>query len=300
MLKGRNGIIAVFLLVLLTVIWGSSFILMKKGMFDAEGNPVLSSVHVAGLRISLTFLILLPFAIYFIGKVPKNKLLPIFGVGFFGNAIPAFLFTASEGENGISSSLAGMLNATTPIFTVIIGLVLFGMRLSPVNYVGIFLAFLGSFGLMAGRGTDQLSTEGIYILYVLMATFCYGVSVNLIRYYLKGINPIAIASISFMFIGIPVISWLLGEGIIEEVGKDKAHLIGFGYTAILAFFGTALAVVLFNYLVQITNAVFASTVTYLMPIMAIVWGLIFKEFFTWWYVVAIAVILSGVYLTNKK
>jgi len=302
MLQGTKGIIAVLVLIVLTLIWGSSFVLMKLGMYDANGNATVSSIHVAGLRISMACLVLLPFAVYFLRKVPSGKLLPIFGVGFFGNCIPAFLFTASEVNNGISSSLAGMLNATTPIFTVTIGLTVFGLKLRPVNYLGIVIAFVGAaaLALIPVPGKEQGSSQFIYILYVLIATFCYGISVNLIRYYCAGINPIAIASISFMFIGLPVGSWMLTQDVFHGLNENKEIWASIGYVAILAVVGTALAVILFNYLVQITNAVFASTVTYLMPIVALMWGIVRHEYFTAWYVLAIVVILAGVYLTNKK
>jgi drug/metabolite transporter (DMT)-like permease len=305
MLKGRKGILAIFLLTILTIIWGSSFILMKLGMYDSNLNPTIHPMHVAGLRITLASLVLLPFAIYFLSKMPKNKLLPILGIGFFGNAIPAFLFTASEVNSGISSSLAGMLNATTPIFTVIIGMTLFKLRLKPINYIGIIVAFAGSaaLALIPIPGAERNESQLIYILYVLTATFCYGMSVNLIRNYMAGVNAIAITSISFMFIGIPVAIWLFTtQNILSEIHKSPQHITSFYFVAILAVVGTALAVILFNYLVQLTNAVFASTVTYLMPIVAILWGLLspHAEYFTWWYGVAIAVILGGVYLTNKK
>jgi drug/metabolite transporter (DMT)-like permease len=260
-------------------------------------------MHVAGLRITMACLVLLPFAIYYFPKIPKNKLLPVLGIGFFGNAIPAFLFTASEVNNGISSSLAGMLNATTPIFTVVIGLTLFKLKLRPLNYFGIIIAFAGSsaLALIPVPGKENAPSQLIYIVYVLLATFCYGMSVNLIRNYTKEINPIAITSISFMFIGIPVAIWLFStQGIIGEIHKSQAHVTSFYYVVVLAVVGTALAVGLFNYLVQLTNAVFASTVTYLMPIVALMWGVMRGEFFTWWYGVAIVVILGGVYLTNKK
>ena len=305
MLKGRNGIIAIFLLVILTIIWGSSFILMKLGMYDLNNNPTINPFQVAGLRITMACLVLMPFAIYYFPKVPKNKLLPILGIGFFGNAIPAFLFTASEVNNGISSSLAGMLNATTPIFTVIIGMTLFKLKLKPINYLGIIIAFGGSaaLALIPIPGSKAANSQFIYIVFVLIATCCYGMSVNLIRNYTATLNPIAITSISFLFIGIPVAIWLFStQDIFTVIHSSKAHVTSFYFVAILAVVGTALAVILFNYLVQITNAVFASTVTYLMPIVAIIWGLLSsqQEYFTWWYVVAIVVILGGVYLTNRR
>lgn len=267
-------------------------------MFDEQHKPLLSSETVAGLRISIAFLVLLPFALYHFRKVDPKKLWAIAGVGFFGNGIPAFLFTASE--KGISSSLAGMLNATTPIFTVIIGILLFRLRLKPINYIGVLVGFGGAAGLMLSKGLGDLEAESAYIFLVLCATFCYGVSVNLIRFYLAGVSPVAIASISFTIIGIPTLTWLLSQNVLDQINATPAHWKALGYTTILAVVGTALAVIMFNYVVKLTSAVFASTVTYLMPIVALLWGLLAREYFTWWYAVSIVVILAGVYLTNRK
>lgn len=293
-------VLALFLLVVLTLIWGSSFILMKLGMMDENNRELLQPQHVAGLRISMAFIALLPFALYHFRRIPRNKLLPVMCVGLFGNGIPAFLFTAAEAKNGISSSMAGMLNATTPIFAVIIGLMIFRVKLRAVNYLGVLIGFAGVAGLMTAKGMEKFSNESGYIFMILVATFCYAISVNFIRHFLSGINPVAIASISFTFIGVPALCWVLSQDVVKEIAASPAHFRAFGFVAILAVMGTALAVVLFNYLVQLTNAVFASTVTYLMPIVAILWGIIYKDFFTWWYVVFIFIILGGVYLTNRK
>ncbi len=273
---------------------------MKLGMFNLKNEALFLPQHVAALRISIAFIVLIPFAFYYLRKIPRNKLPAIFGVGFFGNAIPAFLFMASEGPGGISSSLAGMLNATTTIFAVIIGILLFKTKLKPLNYFGILIGFIGASWLALAKGTDKLSTEGIYIFMVLIATFCYGISVNLIRHYCSEIHPVGIAAVSFFFIGIPITCWVLTQNVFTEIMQSNAHLKALGFVAILAIAGTAFAVILFNYLVQITNAVFASTVTYLMPIVSLLWGLAFKEEMTFNYVFAILIILVGVGLTNKR
>ena len=288
----------VFLLAFLSMVWGSSFILMKLGMYDKNGNPVFSANQVGGMRMVLAFLTLLPFAIYHFPKVPKNKFLPILGVGVFGSAIPAFLFT--NAETVVSSSLAGMLNATTPIFTVIIGLLVFGNKMKSINYIGVFIGLLGTCGLMLANGAGAFSGSLSHASLILLATTFYAISVNLIRNYLRDVHPFAVSSISFSFIGLPIFIWLMTTDVkvVFETNPNSTH--AFLAICILAVIGTAMAVVLFNYLVRMTNAVFASTVTYLIPITSISIGAFLHEPLNAWHLVFMGVILSGVYLINKK
>lgn len=293
----KRPVLSILLLAILSFIWGSSFILMLLGMIDSSGNPVFSAFQVGALRISLAFLLMLPFALYHFKKVPRNKIFPIFCVGLFGNCIPAFLFTTAETE--LAPSLAGMLNSTTPLFVVLIAILVFKNKLSLINYIGLLLGFVGSALLMLANGTDEFYGDVGHSLLILIATFCYAISVNIIRNYLVGLAPIAVTSISFLFVGIPTTIYLLSTDFFQVLTQNPSGLASFGYVFLLAFFGTALAVLLFNYLVQLTNAVYASTVTYLIPITAIFWGLINNESINFSHVIGMLIILTGVYLINK-
>lgn len=294
----NNRLVSYSILFLLAFTWGSSFILMKLGMEDSSGT-VYTWNEVAAMRMSFAFLFLLPFGLYHLKNIKKNKILPLIVVGISGNAVPAFLFTYAE--TGITPSLAGMLNSTVPIFSVSIAVLVFKNRLKTVNYLGLFLGFLGSIGIILANGTDKISGEFGYSAMVLLATLCYAISVNTIRNYLADVNSVAITSFSFLVFGPVLLVYLLfGTDFLDTFQSHPSGKSAFGYTVILAIGGTALAVILFNYLVKMTNAVFASSVTYLIPITAIFWGLIFKEPMNAFHFIFMGVILVGVWLLNKK
>lgn len=291
-------LLSVLLLAVLAFTWGSSFILMKLGMEDAAGNPVFSPFQVAAMRMSFACWLLLPFALYHIRKIPFSKYLPLLVVGMCGNAIPAFLFTTAE--TSIAPSLAGMLNSTTPLFTVIIAALIFKNRFSKANYLGLTLGIAGSAGLMLAGGTAAFYGDIGSSLLILLATLCYAISVNTIRNYLTGIHPIGVTSVSFMFFGIPLSLYLFSTDFISVLQHHPSGKSALGFVIILSMFGTALAVILFNYLVRLSGAVYASTVTYLIPVTAIFWGFLRKEPILPMHFISMGVILTGVYLINRK
>jgi len=287
------------ILFLLAFTWGSSFLLMKLGMEDSDGKSVYTWDEVAAMRMSFAFLFLLPFGLYHLKNIKREKVFPLIVVGISGNAVPAFLFTYAE--TGITPSLAGMLNSTVPIFAVTIAVVVFKNRLRSINYIGLLLGFLGSIGIILSNGIDQVQGEFSYSSLVLLATFCYAVSVNTIRNYLYDVNSIAITSFSFLIFGPILLAYLFfGTNFTETFNTHESGQSAFWYTVVLAIGGTALAVILFNYLVKMTSAVFASSVTYLIPITAIFWGLIYQEPMNAFHFIFMGVILAGVYLLNKK
>jgi drug/metabolite transporter (DMT)-like permease len=279
------------LLFFLAFIWGSSFILMKRGM------KVYSHDEVAALRIVISFLFLLPFLFKYIHKVKKDRWKYLAIVGVFGSGIPAFLFTLAETE--ITSSLAGMLNSLTPFFTLILGVVIFKVPAVKGKFLGVFIGLIGAFGLVISNGFDIENTPFVYALLVVIATLCYALSVNTIKKYLSEINSIAITALSFLIIGIPAIIYLFFTDFVATTQTNPEATTALGYVAILAVIGTALSIIIFNQLIKYTSAVFASTVTYLIPIFAIFWGVIDGEEINFIQIVSIFIILVGIYFVNK-
>lgn len=259
-----------------------------------------SSDEVAALRISLAALFLLPLLPKHYKKLEfKQHWKGLVFMGVFGNLIPAFLFTRAETQ--ISSSLTGMLNALTPLFTVLIGLFVFKSGLSKFQLTGLLIGLAGTYLLLAfGNASDQ-SKDWRYAFMVVAATICYAISVNGIKYYLQNINSVTATVWSLSMIGFPALLYLLFST--DFITHLKTHPKGWsslGFTAILGIFGTALSVIVYNDLIKRSGTVFATSCTYLIPVVAIVWGFLYGETTTLIQLLSIALIIFGVWLLNKQ
>lgn len=277
--------------VALAFIWGSSFILMKEGL------AYLSAYQVASIRILSSGLVLLPVAIRHFRSIPIGKVGYIFLSGLLGSLLPAYLFCMAE--VGIDSSLAGTLNALTPIFVILIGILFFGMRISPLQVLGVLLAFTGSILLYLAQPGYAQSSQLLYLLMVVAATVCYGLNVNMVHRHLSHIPSMQIAALALTSNAIPAafVLWLTGYFQMDLLRPGV--LISTGFSCILGVLGTALASVIFYILIKRAGAVFSSMVTYGIPFVAIFWGVLYGEEVGWKQLGGLLVILSGVYLANK-
>lgn len=280
------------ILVALALVWGSSFILMKRGLES------FSSDQVAALRMFIAFLFMIPFALKYVKKEQGQHWKAFLGTGLLGNFIPAFLFT--EAETGISSSLTGMLNSLTPLFTLILGVALFRAKTRWVNVIGVILGFAGALGLLTVGAANEVNRNIAYGVYVLIATVCYGLSVNIIKRWLGPINSITITTWALMLVGPPAGIYLFTTDFLQRLTDQPMAWESLGYISVLAVFGTALSVILFNILIKMTSALFASSVTYLIPIVAMGWGVFEGESIMLLHFLWIGLILAGVYLVNRK
>ncbi|MCK5170886.1 MAG: DMT family transporter [Bacteroidales bacterium] len=280
-------------LIFLSLIWGSSFILMKKGLRSYSHDQV------AALRIFISFLAFLPFGIKNLKKVSKENIYSLLIVGFVGSTIPAFLFT--KAQTNIDSALAGILNSITPLFTLIIGLIFYKSTAKLINAVGIFLGLIGALGLImySSSNSNILGNVNYYGLYVVLATICYGINVNQVKYKIKGLNGLELTSMAFMFVGPFAGIYLLFTDFSFALSTTD-YMLNLGYIAILAVIGTVMALVIFNTLIQNTSALFGASVTYIIPIFAIAWGIFDGEKITIIQFLWIGLILTGVYLVNKR
>lgn len=280
-------------LLILVLIWGSSFILIKRGL------EVYSSVEVGAIRIFVSFVVLLPFAIRSIGKMPWNKIKYIIIIGVIGTGVPAFLF--AKAQTHIDSSLAGILNSLTPLFTLVMGLVFFKQKTTWINAVGIFMGLIGAAGLIHSTSNGAFEFHFSFAIYVIMATLLYAIQSNMIKYYLNDVNPITIASLGFFFMGVPVsILLFFFSDFPTRIVSHPDGITAFAYVAVLGIFASAIAISLYNRLVQTTSAIFASSVTYFVPILALFWGINDGEKIPLIAFVYILVILLGVLLVNKN
>lgn len=289
------------LLITLAGVWGSSFILMKRGMFTNEGEPIFSDTQVAALRITIAGIVLLPFALKALKQIQTLKeFLFLTIVGTCGNLIPAYLFTYAE--TGISSGYAGMLNSFTPIFTMIIGYSVFKNRLTLIQVVGLFIGTVGIVLLvLAGNQTgENLKITGSWwhVSAIVLATFLYGISLNTIKYTLQKFKAIEITSLAFFIVLIPSSLSTIQLGTITTIQTNSHAMEGLGYISILSVIGTVLAVILFNKLISASSTLFASSVTYFIPIVAVFIGLSYGEHINIGQIGSMAVVLFGVFIAN--
>jgi len=280
-------------LIFLSFIWGSSFILMKKGLRSYSHDQV------AAFRIFISFIAFLPFGIKYLKKVNKDNIVALFVVGFIGSTIPAFLFT--KAQTNIDSGLAGILNSITPLFTLIIGLIFYNSKARLINAIGIFLGLIGALGLIiySADGTHILGNINYYGFFVVIATICYGINVNHVKYKIKGLNGLELTSLAFMFVGPFAGIYLLFTDFSQAIASE-GYLLDLFYIALLAVVGTVIALVIFNTLIQYTSALFGASVTYLIPIFAIMWGLFDGENLSVFQFLFMGLIFTGVYLVNKR
>ena len=278
------------ILMLLAFIWGSSFILMKIGMKS------FSSEQAAALRIVLASLVLTPIAIRHIGKLQRKDLLSLLIAGFIGSFFPAFLFM--EAEVKIDSSLAGMLNSLTPVFTLIVGLLFHRTAFRWSQVAGLTLGLLGAGGLILAGDGFRLGTLNSYALYIVLATFFYAISMNQIKSRLPHLSGVEVTSFSFLFIGPVALAYLFTTNFGPVLANPQwpVHLLAL---AALGIVGSALAMLMMNSLIRYSSAVGASSVTYVIPIFAIMWGLLYGEKVSLLHLICMGIILSGVYLINS-
>lgn len=288
------------LFLLLCIIWGSSFILMRWG------SEALNALQIASLRIFSAGVVMIPFGLFHFFKIPRTKLPLVILSAVFGNLLPAYLFAGAI-ANKIDSSLAGILNSLTPLCVVVVGFLFFKMKIKSRKVAGVIIGFAG-LCLLTISGKKGISLDNIeYAFWIVLATFLYGINVNLVSHYLKEINPIHLASVSLSFMVLPTALMLWQQDFfmllasefhfsLQEPSAIRWPVIA---SVILGVVASALATLLFYMLVKRAGGLFASLVTYGIPFIAIIWGMIFGETITVFQMGCLGIILSGVYLANR-
>lgn len=283
------------LLGILSLIWGSSFILMKRGLFH-DGEPALTPMQMASARLFIAWVVLSPMLFRHAGLL-RAHWKPLLGTALAGNGIPAFLFALAQSR--IDSSLAGMLNTLSPLFTLLVGVLLFGVRTRFINVVGVLLGLFGALGTIYFRQAGGAPVWTVYAVLPILGAVCYGFSGNIVKSWLYMVPATAISVLAISIVGpMGLVGIFLTDlpGTLATVPHAWSAL---GYIAILATFGTGLSLILWNILIKITSAVWAASVTYIMPVVAIGWGLLDGETLLPMQLVMVGVIMLGVYLVNK-
>ena len=278
-------------LVVLALVWGSSFILIKKGLIG------LTAFQVGSLRIIFASIFLLIIGFKTLSKIPAQKWKYIALTSLFGTFIPAYLFAIAQTE--IDSSVSSILNSLTPLNTLILGALVFGLRFERNQIFGILIGLLGSSLLILNGAINHPEQNYYYAILVLIASICYAVNVNLIKKYLHDLSPLSITTGNFMVLFSPAMAILFFSGFFDVVTDLKVqHSILF--IMILGVVGTGIANILFFKLIQMSSPVFATSVTYLIPVVAFSWGLFDNEMLTPIQFFGAFIILIGVYLSSKK
>jgi len=281
-----------FYLAALSFIWGSSFILIKKGLVG------LTAIELGSIRIIISALVLVPFTFNRLKEISHKQWKWIIISAFVGSFFPAFLFAFAEQE--IDSSVASILNSIVPLNTIIIGLVLFGIKSTKRQIIGVLLGFFGAYQLIISGMNLNPDQNYFYSGLVIICSFLYAFNVNIIKKYLQELSAVAIATGHFIVILIPsIIVLLISDFNFEKIQSTETQTSLF-YVVLLAIFGTTLAKILFNKLINISSAVFASSVTYSMLIVSIFWGILDGENFSFNQLFATVIIVLGILLTNNK
>ncbi len=279
-------------LLLLSLIWGSSYILIKKGLVG------LTPLQVGSLRILFTLSILTVAGFKHLKQIPKVKWGWLAVSGFLGTFFPNYLFAFAETK--IDSAIAAVLNGLTPLFTLLFGFFWFRIALKRKKLMGVFVGLIGTFILVIKQIQNTGFENSLYLLLVVISAICYAANVNIIKYRLQGVSSLGIALSNFIAIAPPALIIAFNSGVFHLDIQSEEVIESIGYIIILAFFGTALAKVVFNELVAISSPVFSSSITYLLPIVAIFWGVLDGEKLGWLQLLACIVILGGVYLVTDR
>ena len=284
---------AIALLLILSIIWGTTFILIKQGL------KVFNPQEVGALRVSLAALMFLPIALVRLRELNRGDHFKLFASGLMGIFIPAFLFAIAQQH--LNSSLAGILNTLSPVWTMIIGAAVFSQRFRPITIIGIAISFVGTLLLALTRSGNDAVSFNSYALLIVFACALYGANLNWLKFKVHNLSSMTIISVSLLLVGPVAIVYLLaGTPFLNTIQTTPGAWNAFGFIFLLALMSTAVANLLFYKLLQISSPLFASSVTYIMPLVAVTWGLLDGEHFTLGHLTGMVCIIGGVYLANRR
>ena len=278
-------------LIILSLVWGSSFILIKKALIG------LTALQVGSFRIIFAALFLILVGFKSISRLTRRQWKWIVISGFLGSFFPVYLFAFAETE--IDSAIASILNATTPILTLIFGGLFFKAVFTQNKILGVIIGLLGTIGLIYSGATINPDQNYLYSLFVVIAAGCYAMNVNILKTRMSDISPLGIAAGNFSVLLVPALLILFFTGFFDQQVSGEIELSVI-YVAILGVIGTGVAMIIFNKLVQISDPVFTTSVTYTIPVVALGWGVLDGEVFSFWQLVSALVILVGVFIVNRS
>lgn len=278
--------------IILSLTWGSSFILVKKSLV------AFSPYEIGAIRVAVSGLILGVIGFPAIFKMPRKTLFWVVIAGFFGNFLPMFLFPIAQQK--VSSSLAGILDALFPMFVLAFGFILFRIKSTWTQVLGAVIGFLGAASLIYFSEVNTDSSQFWYAMIVVLAGASYGINAVVIKEKIPDLSSLKLTAAVFTFWSIPSLIILYFTGIFQNFQMTSEVSEAMGYLGFLTIFGTAIAMALYYKLIQNTSAVFASSVSYALPVVAVIWGILDGEKFTYWYLIGGVLIAIGIYLIREK
>lgn len=279
------------LLIGLSLIWGSSFILIKKGLVG------LTPFQLGGLRILFAAFFLLIVGFRSLTKIPSEKWKYIALTAFVGTFMPVFLFAFAQTE--ISSATSAILNSLTPLNTLLLGAFVFGLEFQRRQFFGVLIGLIGCVVLIYSGAKNNPGQNYYYAILVVIAAVCYAMNVNLIKKYLSDVNSLSITTGNFLVLMIPAFIVLFCTDFFQVAGRVKVQESAM-YIAVLGILGTGIANIVFFRLIQMSSPIFASSVTYLIPVVAFFWGILDHEKMELFQIVGAVIILVGVYFSARK
>lgn len=279
-------------LILLSIIWGSSYILIKRGLVG------LTPIQLGSVRIVFSTIFLLIMGYKSLKGLSKNEWKWLIITGFLGTFFPSFFFAFAQ--QYIDSAVAAIMNSLTPIFTLLVGVAFFATKILTRQYAGVLLGFVGSVGLIWGGSQITENQPTGYVLLIIIASMCYAINIYFLKHKLTNVSPMAMTLGNFIAILPPALILLvLSDFFSTQIMQSEEVITSLGFIALLAFFGTAIAKVMFNRFVKMASAVFVSSVTYTLPIVALFWGTLDGERISNFQLLATAIILIGVSLAHR-
>ena len=278
-------------LIALALVWGSSFILIKRGLLG------LTPMQLGSLRIIVAAIFLLLIGFKSLFKIPLYQWKYIALTATLGTFIPAFLFSIAQTQ--IDSSVSAILNSLTPLNTMILGGLAFGLSFKRSQVFGVIIGLLGTFLLIINGAMHHPEQNYYYAILIIIASICYAINVNLIKKYLSDLSPLSITTGNFLVLLFPALIILFFSGFFEVIAVERVQE-SILYIVVLGVVGTGIANIIFFKTIQISSPVFATSVTYLIPVVAFSWGLLDNEMLTPVQFLGAFIILIGVYLSAKK
>lgn len=278
---------------MLSLIWGSSFILIKKSLI------AFNFVEVGTLRLAISFLAFIPFFIKIRKKVDWSKWRAYVIIGVTGSGLPAYFYSLAETK--ISSAATGVLNSLSPIFTLFISILFFGQLFQWNKVIGVFVGLIGAAGLILLGREAGIGEEPAYALFVVAGTICYAFNTNYVKSFFTDTDVVTLSAVSFIIIGSPALMYIIFVSDVPyKVMNHPDGLFSLSMVTILSLVGTVFSILVYYKLIERTNPVFASSIAYLMPVISMLWGYWDGEPYSHLHVAGLILILLGVWIISQK